>query len=133
MHEIPRIKISAKNNDDFGFKLGESLSEQIKSRIIKNKLAYSKRGTKNFSSLVNKSKKFLPELEREFPKLVTELEGMSEGSGVPFNDLLVLNCEEEMLDFFIPHCTSIATYTRKKESLGITMIGFQNTEIMEWS
>ena len=115
MHEIPHIKINAKNNDDFGFRLGESISEKIKSRIIKNKLAYSKRGTKNFNSLVNKSKKFLPKLEREFPELVSELKGMSEGAEIPFNELLVLNCEEEMLDFFIPHCTSIAAYTTNKE------------------
>lgn len=115
MQEIPHIKINAKNNDDFGFKLGNSLSNKIKERIIKNKIAYSKRGTNNFSSLIKKSRKFLPELERKFPELVTELKGMSEGAGIPFNDLLVLNCEEEILNFFIPHCTSIAAYTKNKE------------------
>jgi len=115
MQEIPHIRINARNNDDFGFKLGESLSEQIKSRIIKNKSAYSRRGTINFNNLVKRSKKFLPRLEREFPELVTELKGMSEGAKVPFGHLLVLNCEEEMLDFFIPHCTSIASYTTNKE------------------
>lgn len=115
MPEIPHIKINAKNNNDFGFKLGETISAQIKSRIVKNKIAYSKRGTKNFNSLVKRSRNFLPELEREHPELVSELKGMSEGAEIPFNDLLVLNCEEEMLDFFIPHCTSIATYTKNKE------------------
>ena len=115
MHEFFHIKINAKNNYDFGFKLGESLSERIKLRVKKNKLVYAKRGAKSFNSLVKKSKKFLPELRKEFPELILELEGMSEGAEIPFTDLLVLNCEEEILNFFIPHCTSIATYTKNKE------------------
>lgn len=109
MEKIPFIKIVAKDNYEFGFKLGRLLSKKIKLRIEKNKKIYYKKNT------IQKARNFLPDIKKRFPKLLTEIKAMSDGANVPFEDLLVLNCEEELLDFFVPHCTSIAIYSNNKK------------------
>ncbi|MBU1992305.1 MAG: C45 family peptidase [Patescibacteria group bacterium] len=111
MKKIPFIKVYAKNHEDFGYQLGKALSKKIASRIKANKIAYKKRGAKDFDILIKDAKKFLPAIKKEFPNLLKELKCMSKGAGVSFDELLVLNCEEEILDYYIPHCTSIAVHT----------------------
>ena len=119
------ITIEAKDHYEFGFKVGSKLNEEIKSRLAKNKKAYSKRGVRDYSSLVKFSKKFLPAIQREVPFLLDYLHGLSKGSGAKFDDLLVLACEEEVLDFrvpgdalrTIPHCTNIGIRTQKGDIL----------------
>ena len=108
MEKIPFIKITAKDNYEFGFKLGKLLSKKIKARIEKNKKIYYKKNT------IKKAKNFLPNIKKRFPKLLIETKAISDGAKVPFEDILVLNCEEELLDFFVPRCTSIAIYSKNK-------------------
>ncbi len=123
MKEIPLIKIEAKNHYDFGFKLGESLSKRIKSRISDNKKSYKERGVKDYSKLVKFSRKFLPAIKKRYPDLVEEARAMSLGADVNFDDLLVLMCEEELLDLKIPknndspHCTNVAIKTKDNKIL----------------
>ena len=108
MQKIPFIKITAKDNYDFGFRLGKLLSKKIKLRIEKNKKIYYKKNT------IQKAKNFLPNIKKRFSDLLTEAKAISSGAEVPFEDILVLNCEEEILDFFVPRCTSIAIYSNNK-------------------
>jgi len=110
---IPYIKIVADNNYDFGFKLGYKLKESIQYRLIKNKEIYKKIAfnAKDFNILIKKSKNFLPNIEKKFPYLLHEAKAMAEGADVSFEDLFVLMCEEEIVDFKTLHCTSIAIRT----------------------
>src|SRR3989344_8390277 len=112
---IPFIKIDAKNHYDFGLQLGKRLKKKKKLRIKKNKEAYKKRGAWDYSELVNLSRKFLPSIKKRYPELLREVEGISLSSGVNFDDLLVLLCEEELLDLkmakVMPHCTNVAIKT----------------------
>ena len=120
---IHSIKIEANNHYDFGFKLGSSLKEKINLRLAKNKIAYKNRGVKDYSKLVKFSRKFLPAIEKRCPQILDEMKGIRDGSSASFEDLLVMQCEEELLDFRIPHfyikvghhCTNIAmkTYDNK--------------------
>jgi hypothetical protein len=118
MNHIPFFSITAKDNFDFGFKLGQKLSLQIKKRIRDNKKLYKKERMKNFSELVKTAQKFLPDISKDYPHLLAELRGMSEGARVDFDELLVLMCEEELLDFRIPHCTNVAIQTKNGAVLG---------------
>lgn len=118
MNKIPFISIEAKDNFDFGFQLGKALSKRIKLRIQKNKILYREERMKNFSDLIETARKFLPAIKKYYPELLRELEGVSLGAKVNFDELLVLMCEEELLDFRIPHCTNIALQTKSGPLLG---------------
>jgi len=128
MNKIPFIKLEAKDNHDFGFNIGGKLKENIRLRIIKNKKAYKELGFDNFSLLVKKSKKFLPEVKKHFPELLTEAKAMSLGSGVNFEELLVLLCEEEVTHSVVPRCTSIAV----KTTGGVILIGHNEDWMKEY-
>ncbi|MCX6807812.1 MAG: C45 family autoproteolytic acyltransferase/hydrolase [Patescibacteria group bacterium] len=115
---IPYLQIKAKDNFEFGLKLGEKLGKQIRKRIRDNKVLYKKKKMKNFAGLIKTAHKFLPSIKKHYPELLRELAGMSAGAKVDFNELLVLMCEEEILDFRVPHCTNIALQTEKGALLG---------------
>ncbi|HBH45975.1 MAG: hypothetical protein A2445_00535 [Candidatus Jacksonbacteria bacterium RIFOXYC2_FULL_44_29] len=114
---ISHIKIKADDNYEFGFKLGKALGAQIKDRIEKNKAVYHALGRRHMPGLIKDAQGFLPKIKRKFPELIEEIKGMSQGAGVAFEELLVLNCEEELLDFFIPRCTSVAVHIGNGEIL----------------
>lgn len=40
---------------------------------------------------------FVPAIERHFPHLLVELRGIAEGSGLPFADIITMNCRTEVL------------------------------------
>ncbi|OGZ61278.1 MAG: hypothetical protein A2932_02050 [Candidatus Spechtbacteria bacterium RIFCSPLOWO2_01_FULL_46_10] len=118
MNHIPYIQIRAKDNFNFGLQLGKILSRQIRRRIRDNKILYKKERLKDFPDLVEEAKKFLPGINKYYPELLAELEGMSFGARVNVNELLVLMCEEELLDFGTTHCTNVALRTEEGVILG---------------
>jgi len=118
VNHIPFFSIKAKNNFEFGLKLGQKLRLQIKKRVNDNKKFYKSEGMKDFPELIKIARKFLPDIEKYYPCLLAELRGMSEGADIDFDKLLVLMCEEELWDFRGSHCTSIAIKTRNGVLLG---------------
>ncbi len=118
MNNIPYIKITAKDNYDLGFKLGKRLHGNIKDRITANKRLYKKMGAKSFSKLIEMSLKFLPAVEENFPHFLSEVKGLSSGSKVKFEDLMVLICEEEVLGLKIPKCTNVAVKNSNEVLIG---------------
>ncbi len=52
---------------------------------------------------------------RRYPDYAEELRGMAEGAGLPFEDLFVFSCEEEMLDLWgrWDKCTSASVRSRR--------------------
>ncbi|MBI4919459.1 hypothetical protein HY837_05990, partial [archaeon] len=126
--EIPFINIAAKNNYEFGFKLGSALSERINKRIETNKKMYRRNGVNYFYSLVDEEKKFLPGMKKYFPNLLIEAQAMSEGAGVDFDEILVRLCGEELLSFSVPKCTSISV----KTTTGDVLLGHNEDWLSEY-
>jgi len=116
--EIPYIQIRAKSNYHAGFQIGKLLANQIRRRLNINKKMYKKLMPHDFGQLKKIAVRFLPETMNFFPLLVEEARGMSDGSGVPFDDLMVLICEEELLDIKIHKCTSVAVRNDKEILVG---------------
>lgn len=118
---IPVMKIEAGNNYDFGFKLGKALRERINARLEKNKEFYRKKSYNyhGFKRFVRTASKFLPETKKRFPYLIEEAKGMAEGAGIQFEELFVLMCDEEFIEFKVYplHCTSVAIKTRDNKIL----------------
>ncbi len=107
------IEINAKDNYDFGFKLGKALKKEIHYRIKKNKGLYKKMASngKNFLKLEEEAKKFIPAIQKNFPHLLIEAKAMAEGAEASFDELMVLICENEILKFNVLHCTCLALKT----------------------
>ena len=116
MQNIPFISVKAKNNYDLGFKIGRKLKGQIRRRLTASKRLYRELRLKRFASLVTTAEKFLPPTLQSFPQFVTELQGMSQGSGVSLGSLMVLMCEEELMDITdinVSKCTNVALKTKE--------------------
>jgi len=114
MDHIPFISVEADNNYDLGFKIGKRLAEQIRKRVAGCNEIYREILRKDTAALAPTALAFLPATVTHYPNLVAELLGMSAGAGVPFESLMVLMCEEELLDIHDLHiskCTSIALRT----------------------
>jgi len=116
---IPFVTINAKDNYEFGFKLGKALRKNIQFRLEKNKEIYKKKCCReaDFSVLIEKSKKFIPVVKRNFPNLLEEAKAIAEGAQVSFEELFVLMCDEEIVNFETLRCTSIAVRTEDNSIL----------------
>lgn len=112
---IPYLKIEAKDNSDFGYKLGKALRENIQNRLEKNKEFYRKKSYnyRGFDKFAQISRKFIPIIEKHFPYILEEARAMADGANVPFEELFVLMSDEEIIDFKVYplHCTSVAVKT----------------------
>lgn len=118
MKNIPYIKIQAKNHHDLGFKIGKKLKKEIKQRLKSCQKLYLKMGIKNFDKLRDQSLKFIPATKKYFPELLLEAQGLAQGANIDFADIMVLMCEEELVDLDIPKCTSIAVKTKAGVLIG---------------
>lgn len=118
MPRITSLTIHAKDHAEFGYKIGKKLAREIHARITTNKRVYKTERKKTFADLIPVAQRFLPAVATYHPYLIGELEAMSEGAKVSFDDLLVMMCEEELLDFKMPHCTNIAIRTDMGALLG---------------
>jgi len=116
---IPFVKIKAKDNYDFGYKLGSALKKRIQNRLRDNKELYRKKAVKpkEFSFYISKAKKFLPSIKKHFPNLLDEAKGMADGADIPFEELFVVMVDEEIIDFKILHCLSIGLKTKNNQLL----------------
>jgi isopenicillin-N N-acyltransferase like protein len=118
MKNIPFVSIEAKNNYELGFGIGRKLKTNIKKRLATCKTLYKKMGVPDFSVLSTKAMNFLPATTKYLPEYVIEAEAMAKGAGVDFEELMVLICEEELIDLKIPKCTSIALKTQDAVLIG---------------
>jgi len=118
MEKIPFIEIMAKNNYDLGYQVGSFLKNQIRKRLSSNKKIYLTLGKTSFDELEEIAMRFLPETIKNFQPLIEEVEGISDGAKIKFSELMVLICEEELLEFKIHKCTSVAIKNEKSVLLG---------------
>lgn len=121
MQNIPFISVKAKNNYDLGLQIGRKLKGQIRRRLTANKHLYRQLRLKRFSTLVATAEKFLPSTLQYFPNFVTELQGMSQGAGISLGALMVLMCEEELMDITdinVSKCTNVALKTKEGILIG---------------
>jgi hypothetical protein len=118
---IPFIEINAKDNYEFGYKLGKALKERIHERLRKSKEFFRKKTAngKNFELLEKKAKRFIPALEKYFPHLLIEAQAMAKGAEVPFEKLFALMCENEIVEYIMypSHCTTVALRTKDNNIL----------------
>lgn len=95
IRSFPFLEISG-NHHQIGFAMGSHFSWEIRTSLdrrrqwfseLKERVAQDRRRT--FDLLKAKA-------EAYFPELINELKGMAEGSGVPFDDLFLINVKAEI-------------------------------------
>jgi isopenicillin-N N-acyltransferase-like protein len=64
------------------------------------------------------SKKYLPFAEETYPHYVDEMRGIAEGANLNFDDVLVVNCMEEIAGdtLHLTHCTSMAVNNERSSN-----------------
>jgi len=118
---IPVINIKADSNYNLGEQIGKKLKNDIHKLIAKNKIIYKKEGAKDYSKLIKTAEQFVPSVKKFYPNLLKEAKGISDAAEVDFKDLMVLLCEEELLDIRmrvkLSHCTNVAVKTNDNKIL----------------
>jgi len=80
---------------ELGRAVGEGAREQIGAAIAFYEEHFEGMAGLSFVEAERQAREYLPFARRYLPQYVEELEGMAEGSGQPFDKLLVPNCAEE--------------------------------------
>lgn len=113
MKKLPFIEASG-NNYDIGFAIGERLHKQMRRLVGIEEKDYVEVSGKPLQYYAKKIRQIVGVTEKYFPKYTEELLGMAEGSGVDFNTLFAIGCEDDL----IFNCTSIAGFSREGIILG---------------
>jgi isopenicillin-N N-acyltransferase like protein len=129
---FPHIQ-AAGSYRELGRAVGEGAHSQIAQALAFYEEHFAAMAGISFAEAVVQARRYLPFVERHLPQYVDELEGMAEGSGQPFEKLLVPNCAEEFTcradhdggpqgDKPGGHfCTAVAVHTGGRHLLGHNM------------
>jgi len=110
--QIPVIRIYGSHHE-MGCQIGESRREQIKHSIdnARNLLQEAYEHLQlTWEGATIQARKYIPFAEERYPQYVEELKGISEGAGVAFDDVAVVNAMEAvtMDALHLTKCTSMA-------------------------
>ncbi len=95
---IPFVHVQAKGTyRELGRAVGEAARDQVRAAVdfFAAEFETMTAGRLTFAAAEGQAKAYAVHAERWLPQYVDELRGLAEGSGVPFSQLLVLNCGEE--------------------------------------
>jgi isopenicillin-N N-acyltransferase like protein len=95
---IPFVHVQTRGTHrELGRAVGEAAREQVVASVefFRADFAAMTKGRLTFAEAERQAPAYAEAARRWLPQYVEELEGLAEGSGVPFSQLLVLNCGEE--------------------------------------
>jgi isopenicillin-N N-acyltransferase like protein len=133
---IPFVHVQAKGSyRELGRSVGEAAREQVQASVDFFRAEFSAltSGRLTFEQAEAEAIAYEQAARRWLPQYVDELEGLSEGSGVPFSQLLVLNCGEEFTSdepvltaggrspHSGDHCTAVAVVAGGRHIVGHNM------------
>jgi isopenicillin-N N-acyltransferase-like protein len=92
-----------------GRQQGEGAQPQITGMLTAYRDILPAAARKTWEEALREARKFLPYAEETFPHFVEELRGIAEGADVPFEEVWLLNCYEEVTESrHRSGCTSLA-------------------------
>ena len=106
--EFKVVTISAATPYERGVQHGQAARDLIERGIARYQEHFLKSEQAPWSLVRQKAMGFVPFLEREYEDLLEEIRGIAGGSGVDFEDMMVLNTRYELLKFPIQECTTFA-------------------------
>ncbi|MBU3904897.1 MAG: C45 family peptidase [Nanoarchaeota archaeon] len=111
--KIPLIEAEG-SNYDIGFIIGKKLKSRLKALLEIEEKNYKRESGKYLSEHVKSLQPIIKRTQKHFPNYIDELRGMSEGSGIGFNPIFALGCEDDLAY----NCTSIAGVSKDGILLG---------------
>ncbi len=93
MNTFPLVTASG-SHFDVGVQVGTSLSGAITDKLLKNRLLCGDK----LDEKIHATRPYLDLVKKHFPQYLLELEGMSKGAGVPFDELFLANVQEVIDD-----------------------------------
>lgn len=109
---VPIVSVEG-DHYEMGRQIGESRREAVQQMLVTYRRYFETDGKRigiaDWSEATLHARKYLPFAEESVPQYVDELQGIADGSGVDFNDLVVLNSMEAITeDALHASCTSLA-------------------------
>jgi isopenicillin-N N-acyltransferase-like protein len=109
---IPSVYVAG-THYEMGKQIGADRKQVIQQMVGVYRRYFGQQGEKigiaDWDEAILQARKYLPFAEESVPQYVEELEGVADGAGLDFNDLLVLNCVEAITeDALHTGCTSLA-------------------------
>ena len=95
---IPFVHIEARGSyRELGRAVGEGAREQVRASVafFRDNFSAMTAGRLTFAAAEVSSLLYAEHARRWLPQYVEELEGLAEGAGLSFSEVLVLNCGEE--------------------------------------
>ncbi|OPZ46914.1 MAG: Acyl-coenzyme A:6-aminopenicillanic acid acyl-transferase [Actinobacteria bacterium ADurb.BinA094] len=138
MVSVPFVHVQARGSHrELGRAVGEAAREPVHASVdfFREHFTAMTGGRLTFAAAERQARAYEREARLWSPDLVEELEGLAEGSGVPFSRLLVLNCGEEFTAEEQPgspasapgsmrsgdHCTAVAVAVGGRHVVGHNM------------
>ena len=97
------FEIEANTYYELGLREGELFGRFLREAIAVHKTERS------WKTALGRARSHLGITQNSFPHLIEELQGYADGAGVAFDDLWVLNLEDELFGREVDKCTSIVT------------------------
>ena len=107
---VPVIDVQGTHRQ-IGFAIGREVKDRIAGMVSNYRRLFTQLPHLKifWEQAVVRARKYLPFIEESLPQYLAELRGVAEGSAVPFDDLLVCNCFEELTDdTLFERCTTLA-------------------------
>jgi isopenicillin-N N-acyltransferase like protein len=135
-HNTPPLLIHVKGSHrEMGRQMGEQASAQVKHSLenahhLLESTYESLQLTWEGAEI--QARKYLPFAQERYPKVVEELQGIAEGAGVRFDDLVVLNAMEAVTTdaLHLTKCTSIGV-NEQRTANGHVLIGHNEDWVPE--
>ncbi len=124
---LPFVHVQARGTyRELGRAVGEAARDQVRASLdfYREGFEAMTAGALTFAEAERHSAAYAAQAERWLPHLVEELEGLAEGAGVPFAQLMVLNCGEEFTSSEPAtgdHCTAVAVAAGGRHVVGHNM------------
>jgi isopenicillin-N N-acyltransferase like protein len=96
---IPFVRVQARGSyRELGRAVGEAARDQVRASVafFQDGFPAMTGGRLTFAQAELEAEAYGAQARRWLPQYVEELDGLAEGAGVPFSQLLVLNCGEEL-------------------------------------
>lgn len=104
---FPLVKISGTPHER-GAQYGEAVGERIKKCLANYKALFLGASGLEWGDAIATSHRFEKYISDYMPDAILEMRGIAEGAGVPYDEILTLNCRSELLFALPDGCTSIA-------------------------
>lgn len=123
MRTFQLVEVSAGTPFAMGKQYGEQAKAKILAGIADYRGLFAETSSMTWEEIKQYALSYVPVIEQCFPELIAEAQGIADGSGVGFDEIMVLNCRYEITKFPRPNeCTSFAVLPEASQG-GKTYVG----------